>query len=122
MEEKYTDLAVKLENVDSRAKSNTTRLNECEEDIRKLRSEHQALHTLASGIEKIALDMDYIKKDVKEVKKGQSELSDKVTTLENQPAAETRELVTGLKEKLLWLLAGGLAAYLLTSIIPGISW
>jgi 50S ribosomal subunit-associated GTPase HflX len=122
MDEKYTDLAVKLENVDSRSKSNQNRLDNCEAAIKELREDQKAIIILANGVDKIASEMVNIKEDIKDVKAGQSELTEKVTILENKPAQETRERLNGMMDKLLWLLIGGAAAWLLSQIIPAVSW
>ena len=84
MDEKYTDLAVKLENVDSRSKSNQNRLDHCEAAIKELREDQKAIIILANGVDKIANEMVNIKEDIKDVKAGQSELTEKVTILEKQ--------------------------------------
>ena len=39
-------------------------------------------------------------------------LNDKVTVLENKPATESKRRIDGIIDKMLWLIVGGLAAYL----------
>lgn len=122
MDEKYTDLAVHIQEVDSRSKSNEHRLNEHDKVIKELRERQDAIYDLTSSVKSIATDMTYIKEDVKEVKSGQAQLNDKVTILENRPALETKKKIDTINEKLLWLIIGGAAVGILTTIFPQISW
>lgn len=122
MEEKYTELAVRLQEVDSRSKSNEHRLNEHEKEIHELRDKQDAIYELTSSVKSIATDMNYIKEDVKEVKTGQEKLNEKVTELENKPANETKKRIDDIKDKLVWLLIGGVTVGLLSAILPNIPW
>ena len=122
MSENYTDLAVHLQEVDSRCKSNEHRLNDHDTELRELREKQDTIYDLTSSVKSIATDMTYIKEDVKEVKSGQDKLNEKVTILENRPANETKKKVDGITEKLLWLVIGGVAVGLLSAILPNIPW
>ena len=120
MDDIYTNLAVHVQEVDSRSKSNAYRINEHDNEIKELREKQDAIYDLTSSVKSIATDMTYIKEDVKEVKSGQDRLNEKVTILENRPANETKKKVDGITEKLLWLFIGGLTAGLLALISPNI--
>ena len=122
MDEKYTELAVHLESVDSRCKSNEHRINDHDNDIKELREKQDAIYDLTSSVKSIATDMTYIKEDVQEVKSGQAQLNEKVTILENKPATEVKKRIDGIYEKLLWLVVGGIAVTLLSTIVPKIPW
>lgn len=122
MNENYTDLAVHLQEVDSRSRSNEHRINDHDNEIRELREKQDAIYDLTSSVKSIATDMTYIKEDVKEVKSGQDKLNEKVTILENKPANETKKKLDGITEKLLWLFVGGIAVGLLSAILPNIPW
>ena len=122
MSENYTDLAVHLQEVDSRCKSNEHRLSDHDTELRELREKQDTIYDLTSSVKSIATDMTYIKEDVKEVKSGQDKLNEKVTILENRPANETKKKVDGITEKLLWLVIGGVAVGLLSAIFPNILW
>ena len=122
MDEKYTELAVHLESVDSRCKSNEHRINDHDNDIKELREKQDAIYDLTSSVKSIATDMTYIKEDVQEVKSGQAQLNEKVTILENKPATEVKKRIDGIYEKLLWLVVGGIAVTLLSTILPKIPW
>lgn len=122
MEDKYAELAVHLQEVDSRSKSNEHRLDDQDKEIKELREKQNAIYDLTSSVKSIATDMNYIKEDVKEVKTGQEKLNEKVTVLENKPANETKNRIEGIKDKLLWLVIGGVVVGLLSAILPNISW
>ena len=120
MDEKYTDLAVHLQEVDSRSKSNEHRIDELEVDMKETKSMQITLVKLANGVENMGNQLMDVKEDIQDVKKGQSELSDKVTTLENRPALETKKRWDSISEKLLWLLIAGVVGFLLAQALPGI--
>lgn len=122
MDEKFTDLAVHLQEVDSRSKSNEHRIDAHEKEIHELREKQDAIYEIASSVKSIATDMTYMKEDVKEVKTGQDKLNQKVTELENKPANEAKRRMDKIGDKLLWLLIGGVAAGLLYAILPNIPW
>ena len=122
MDEKYTELAVHLESVDARCKSNEHRISDHDNDIKELREKQDAIYDLTSSVKSIATDMTYIKEDVQEVKSGQAQLNEKVTILENKPATEVKKRIDGIYEKLLWLVIGGIAVGLLSTILPNIPW
>lgn len=122
MDENYTNLAVHVQEVDSRSRSNEHRLDDHDAELRELREKQDAIYDLTSSVKSIATDMTYIKEDVKEVKSGQDKLNEKVTILENRPANETKKRIDGITEKLLWLIIGGVAVGLLATILPNIPW
>lgn len=122
MEEKYTELAVHLQEVDSRSKSNEHRIDDHDKEIRELRDKQDAIYELTSSVKSIATDMTYIKEDVQEVKTGQKQLNDKVTILENKPAAETKRRFDNIIDKIIWVIIGGAIVGLLSTILPNIPW
>ncbi len=106
MDEKYTDLAVRLESVDARGKSNEHRINEHDTEIKELREKQDAIYDLTSSVKSIATDLTYIKEDVMEVKNGLTQITEKVTILENRPASEVKRRIEHIQEKVLWLVVG----------------
>ena len=122
MEEKYTELAVHLQEVDSRSRSNEHRLDDHEKEIKELRDKQDAIYELTSSVKSIATDMNYIKEDVKEVKTGQNELNKKVNELENKPANDTKKRFDDIRDKLIWLFIGGVVVGLLSALLPNIPW
>ena len=121
-ERQYTDLAVHLQEVDSRSKSNEHRIDELESDMKETKNMQITLVKLANGVENMGNQLMDVKQDIQEVKKGQDELSDKVTTLENKPATETKRRFDRIVDKLIWLVIGGLVAGVLYSVLPNMPW
>lgn len=116
MDERYTDLAVHLQEVDSRSKSNEHRIDELEVDMKETKSMQITLVKLANGVENMGNQLMDVKEDIQDVKRGQNELSDKVTILENKPAQETKKRWDNIYEKLLWLLIGGAVGYIVYAV------
>ena len=119
-EKQYTDLAVHVQEIDSRCKSNEHRIDDHDNAISELRNRQEAIYDLTSSVKSIAQDMSYIKEDVGEVKAKQNELNDKVTVLENRPAQETKKRWDSISMELLKLFIIGLAGFLLAQVLPGV--
>ena len=120
MDEKYTDLAVHLQEVDSRCKSNEHRIEDLESDMKEAKDMQITLVKLANGVENMGTQLMDVKQDIQDVKKGQDALSDKVTTLESKPAQETKKRIDGITEKIIWTVVGGIVVFLLAQAFPGI--
>ena len=120
MDEKYTDLAVHVQEIDSRCKSNEHRIDDHDKAINELRNRQEAIYDLTSSVKSIAQDMSYIKEDVGEVKTKQNELNDKVAVLENRPAQETKKRWDSISMELLKIFIIGLAGFLLARVLPGV--
>lgn len=121
-ERQYTDLAVHLQEVDSRSKSNEHRIDDLESDMKETKNMQITLVKLANGVENMGNQLMDVKQDIQDVKKGQDELSDKVTTLENRPATETKRRFDKIVDKLIWLVIGGLVAGVLYAVLPNMPW
>ena len=119
-EKQYTDLAVHVQEIDSRCKSNEHRIDDHDNAISELRNRQEAIYDLTSSVKSIAQDMSYIKEDVGEVKAKQTELNDKVTILENRPANETKKRWDSISMELLKIFIIGLAGFLLAQALPGV--
>ena len=119
-EKQYTNLAVHIQEIDSRCKSNEHRIDDLEDEMKKTNDMQITLVKLANGVENMGNQLIGVKEDIQDVKKGQSELSDKVTTLENRPALETKKRWDSISEKLLWLFIAGVAGFLLAQVLPGV--
>lgn len=123
MDEKdYTNLAVKVEGIDSRCKSNEHRLDEHDEELKDLREDTKTLIKLTNSVDVIATSIADVNKKVDVIGTKQDKLNAKVTVLENKPAEETKRRLDGLYDKLLWLIVGGIAVGILSQTIPSIPW
>lgn len=121
MDEKdYTDLAVHLQEVDSRCKSNEHRLDDHDEAIKEMRDDQKALIKLTNSVENMANSMLDVNKKVDVISDKQDKLNEKVTVLENRPAQETKKRWDSIAEKLIWLFVAGIAGFILAQALPGI--
>ena len=119
-EKQYTDLAVHIQEVDSRSKSNEHRIDDLEIDMKETKSMQITLVKLANGVENMGNQLMDVKEDIQDVKKGQNELSEKVTTLENKPAQETKKRWDSISMELLKLFVVGVVGFLLAQALPAI--
>lgn len=119
-EKEYTDLAVHLQEVDSRCKSNEHRLDDHDEAIKEMRDDQKTLIKLTNSVENIANSMLDVNKKVDVISEKQDELNNKVTVLENRPAQETKKRWDSISDKLLWLFISGVAGFILAQALPGI--
>lgn len=119
-EKQFTDLAVKIENVDSRSKSNEHRIDSLESEIKGLQDTQISLIKIASSVENMGKSMIDVNEKIDLISDKQDKLNDKVTTLESRPARETKRRWDAVTDKLLWLLVSGIAGFLLARILPGV--
>ena len=119
-EKDYTDLAVHLQEVDSRCKSNEHRLDDHDEAIKEMRDDQKTLIKLTNSVENIANSMLDVNKKVDVISEKQDELNNKVTVLENKPAQSIKKRWDSISDKLLWLFIAGVAGYLFAQALPGI--
>ena len=119
-EKQYTELAVHVQEIDSRSKSNEHRVDSLEEDMKETKDMQITLVKLANGVENMGNQLMDVKEDIQDVKKGQNELSEKVTTLENKPAQETKKRWDSISMELLKLFVVGVVSFLLAQALPPI--
>ena len=120
MDEKYTDLAVHVQEIDSRCKSNEHRINDLEDEMKETKNMQITLVKLANGVENMGNQLMDVKEDIQDVKKGQSELSDKVTILENRPAQDTKKKWESITKEVIKLIVVGIAGFVLAQMFPTI--
>ena len=82
------DEAKIVQEIKSRAESNTHQINELKERMSKQESRSEVLYQMSESIALMAQSLKQVEGDVREVKSNQKELSIKVSTLENAPAQE----------------------------------
>ena len=120
MDENYTNLAVHLQEVDSRSKSNEHRIDDLESDMKETKNMQITLVKLANGVENMGNQLMDVKQDIQDVKKGQDELSDKVTTLENKPAQEEKKKRDKIVFEVVKYVIIGIIGFLLAQLAPGV--
>lgn len=89
------EIIKELTETTERSKSNTHQILEIKEDIKDLHAENKAIYDLVTTTKLIAQDMNSIKKDVADVKEGQSALSEKVDSEINK----VKEKITAVENK-----------------------
>ena len=119
-EKQYTDLAVHLQEVDSRSRSNEHRIDDLEVDMKETKEMQITLVKLANGVENMGNQLVGVKEDIQDVKRGQTELSEKVTTLENRPAQETKKRVDSISIKILEFIVMGIIGFICAQFLPSI--
>lgn len=119
-EKQYTDLAVRIQEVDSRSRSNEHRIDDLECEMKETKEMQITLVKLANGVENMGNQLMDVKEDIQDVKRGQTELSDKVTTLENKPAQETKKRWDSIYMELIKFVVIGVAGFLLAQMLPNI--
>lgn len=126
MDEKYPELAVKVENASVKIGEQDRRIKACEDDIKDLKGEQKVIYKLVNSVENLTNSMmqlrTQLREDISEVKSGQDALTTKVTEIENRPANETKKRWDNVFDKLIWLVIGGIAVGILTQILPNYPW
>lgn len=100
-----SDIIKELTEVSERSKSNTHRINRLEETQDELRS-------LATSTAVMAQEMSTVKDNVSDIKISVGTLTDKVNEIKEKPIKR----LDGLWDKLLWLVIGAAAAWVLAQI------
>lgn len=121
-EKDYRDLAVHVQEIDSRSRSNAHRITDLENDMEKLQETQIALIQIANSVENMGQSIITIKDDVRDVKKSQQELTDKVSEIENRPAIETHKKWTMILDIGIKIIATGIIAAALLHFFPNIPW
>lgn len=114
------DEARVIQEIKSRAESNSHQIEEIKERIAKQESRSEVLYQMSESIALMAQSLKQVEGDVGEVKENQKELSVKVSTLENAPARETLDNMKKIKiaaiTAVATMLATGVAGALIMAI------
>lgn len=92
-----SDIIKELAETKERAKSNSHRLDNVEEDIKEIKTENKVIYSLVESIKTISESVSDIKGDIKEIKKGQGDLSTKISEVESKPAQQIANNVNTIK-------------------------
>lgn len=128
---------VKLESdMRNTQESNKLFRNEIRDEIKEIRKQNESIYEIATSVKVMAQDIQGLRGDVQEVKmeqkdlnrkiddeigvvkKDQNELRDTIEDVDHKEASETLEFWNSMKEKLVWLVGGAVAAYLLYQVFP----
>ena len=116
------DEKVKLAELDARCKSNTHQIDKLKSDISDIRSEQKAIYDINTNIQLMTQTMGIMRIDITDVKEDIGGVKEKVNILENKPANDTYKKFDIIKDKISWILIGGVTAYLLNQILPSMNW
>lgn len=102
-----------VQEVKSRAESNTHQIEELKERMSRQESKSETLYQMSENIALMAQSLKQVEGDVGEVKENQKELSNKVSILENQPAKDTVNQINSIKWSIVSAIAGavGMGAF-----------
>lgn len=107
------------------------RIGTLEENQKELTHRVEDIHKIATSVELIANNVDHMKGDVSELKDGQAELKedfrnsqqelkDRIKEVEDAPAKKTASAWDAIKEKIIWLVVGGIVTFILVQLLPNI--
>ena len=118
------DQIKELQEVKSRSSSNTHRIDKLEQSVDDLRGESKAIYELGSSVRIMADNLTGMKDDIKEVKTGQSDLNEKISNIKQDVADARNQPIKSKSEwfdKIVWLIVGGVGAYIVTQIIETVT-
>lgn len=122
MSEELTDIAVRLENTHSLCVNNEKRIDDLEVEMKALHETEISLVKIANSVENMGKSIIELNKKVDTISDKQDKFSEKVTALENQPAQNTKKRIDDIFDKVMWVIVGGLVAWLLGHLFPNIPW
>lgn len=109
------EMAVKLEAVDQRSKSNTHRLDNTEKRLDDAEKRLDDMHRMATAMEVMAAEQKHQTEDMKEIKTDVASLGDKVEAIEQKPAKRW----DGMMDKIVTALVAALVGFVLAKIGMG---
>lgn len=122
MADNLTDIAVRLEQTHGIAVSNEKRITDLEVEMKALHDTQISLVKIGNSVENMGKSIIELNTKVDNISEKQDKVTEKVTTLENQPAQNTKRRVDDIVEKISWLVVGGLVVWLLSHLFPNVPW
>lgn len=110
--------------------------DEIRRDIIEIRRQNESIYEIATSVKLIAQDLQGLKSDVKEVKDDQKalhkrmdnemdavrtkqgELKESIRTVDGKHANKLVKIWEGVRDKLIWLVVGAMAAYIMYQAFP----
>ena len=89
--------AKEIQEIKSRAESNTHQIEELKTSVHHLEEKQDTIYKMSENLSLMAQSLKNVEEDVSDVKQNQKELSNKVSTLENQPSRESLENIKKIK-------------------------
>lgn len=111
-------LAVKAQANEDRSKSNARRLDEYDRIIADIKEDGRTLIRLISSVEVIANSLADVSNKVDAIGDKQDQLSRQVLMLENKPAQDIKNRYENIRDKIAWLVIGGIVGWMLYTLFP----
>ena len=110
--------------------------DEMRHELLEIRRQNESIHEIATSVKLIAQDLQGLKVDVKEVKDDQKvlhksmdgeikaihakhgELNDIIKKVDGKEAKKVAKIWEGVRDKMLWLVVGAIATYVLYQVLP----
>lgn len=112
MEAREQEMNVKLQEVDDRSRSNKHRIDRLEEKMDEYLELVVAIQTIAESMKFIQKDVERVQKNVNKLDGKMEVMQKEITEAQNKPDKERADTMKSLGEKLLWLIVGGVVAFL----------
>ncbi len=112
------ELAVKAQANEDRSKSNARRLDEYDRIIADIKEDGKTLIRLVSSVEVIANNLADVNNKVDSIGDKQDELSKQVLMLENKPAQDIKNRYESIRDKIAWLVIGGVVGWMFYTLFP----
>lgn len=104
LENKVVQLGVEVEHI--------------KEDMSEIKKQNAAIYKIANSVELMAKDLGNLQKDVQNISDKQDKFEKHIVEIDNRPAKSLQKVMSGIGEKALWLVIGGVAAFLLYQALP----
>lgn len=113
--------AKELQEVKSRAESNTHQIDELKERVSQVEHKQDVMYQMSENLALLAQSMKNVESDVSDVKGNVNDLSNKVSVLENKPAQNLFTNVVKIKVAVITTICTAIGAGLLWVIIAALN-
>lgn len=87
-------------------------------DIKEIKAESKIIHEIATSVQVMAIEMKTITGQLSGVKSDVVEVKSQIREVKNEEGNRSKNLINGLKEKILWVFVGGIALYIFNLLFP----
>lgn len=114
------DIVRSLTEIEGHTSDNTRRIEDCEQDIKGLKEQNQALYKMSASIDTLAQGMVSIKEDVKDIKSDQGEMKAEIVELKNVPTTQKAKAFDKVIGIIGSIVATGIIGFVLGQLFPKI--
>lgn len=109
-----------LTELEGHTSDNMRRIEDCEQDIKGLKEQNQALYKMSASIDTLAQGMVSIKEDVKDIKSDQGEMKAEIVELKNVPATQKAKVFDKVIGTVGSIITTGIIGFVLGQLFPKI--